>query len=213
MKMLRLAAALILTCMVINSLAAYTEVLFSPDDRPTERLICMINEAKYKIYAAVYMLTDKNIANALIKAKERKVDVQVVIDTISYESSYGKGKTLEASGMTLYVFEPPKPASPTRAFFSGPIMHHKFALFDNKLWNGSFNWTDKANRHNQENVIITDDPTAYSRFAACFERLKKLCPPKARVIYRRPVQPKQQHPLENIARAWDHFVHTISGAA
>ena len=81
-----------------------TEVLFSPDDQPTKRLLSLISGAKKRIYAAVYMLTDKTIAEALIAAKKQNnVDVQIVTDKISVESLFGKGKMLAVTGTAALV--------------------------------------------------------------------------------------------------------------
>lgn len=158
---------------------ALTEILFAPQDKPTLRLLEFINKSKNRIHAAVYMLTDKTIAQALILAKNtRNVDVQLVIDKISYESSFGKGKILEENGIPIFIYESGKTSSSGRTFFNNPIMHHKFALFDNTLWTGSFNWTVAANRYNQENVVITNNKKVLQRFDDCFKQLKTSCQKK-----------------------------------
>jgi phosphatidylserine/phosphatidylglycerophosphate/cardiolipin synthase-like enzyme len=51
-------------------------------------------------------------------------------------------------------------------------MHHKFSIFDSKtLLTGSYNWTRSAERANQENIILTDEPRLVSSFQGCFDRL------------------------------------------
>src|SRR5580692_292425 len=87
-----------------------TEVFFSPDDRPTKKLISLINDAKKKIHAAVYMITDKTIALPLIAAKNRGVDVQIITDKVTVDSSYGKGKLLKDQGVPVYVLHSSKNA-------------------------------------------------------------------------------------------------------
>ena len=191
MKQTKLASILIGISFFISSIYARTEVLFSPVDKPTTHLLELIKSANSSIYAAVYMITDKIIADALIEAKEKRdVDVQIITDKISYESAFGKGKLLESKGIKLFIYNDIKEALPkklskprynakdwqdTKLFGKGPIMHHKFALFDAKtLWNGSFNWTVSANRCNQENVIITDEAEVCKKFRTCFDRLKTL---------------------------------------
>lgn len=179
-KVFWLSLCLAFSFLSSSIIATETEVLFSPDDRPTKRLIELINQAKIKIHAAVYMITDKTIAEALIDAKiNRGVDVQIVTDKITYDSSYGKGKLLEAQGVPLFIYSEAKASktekTTTRFWGNDPIMHHKFALFDDKkLWTGSFNWTASANRYNQENVMITDNKKIFRKFKDCFERLKLL---------------------------------------
>lgn len=159
-------------------LLAAVEVYFSPNDRPTARLIELIQGAKKRIHAAVYMLTDQKIADQLIAAKQRNVDVQIIVDKISMESSYGKGKKLQEAGISMFVYNP-KPVGQAKhdsKFYISSIMHNKFALFDDtQLWTGSFNWTRSANQLNHENVIITDDAFVRTRFDAEFKRLKAVC--------------------------------------
>jgi phosphatidylserine/phosphatidylglycerophosphate/cardiolipin synthase-like enzyme len=51
-------------------------------------------------------------------------------------------------------------------------MHHKFAVFDRRsVLTGSYNWTRSAFRANQENTILTEDPTLVRLFEGEFERL------------------------------------------
>ncbi|MFA6527554.1 MAG: phospholipase D-like domain-containing protein [Candidatus Babeliales bacterium] len=144
-------------------------VYFSPDDHPSEKLIDLINHAHHKIYAAVYMITDRNIAEALTNAKKRGVDVKVIMDRASFEGSWGKGKYLKENNIELFVFGL---GSKPKTKFPSALMHNKFALIDNQLWNGSFNWTRNANKNNQENVILTDNSALYTRFQKHFEVLK-----------------------------------------
>lgn len=165
--------------LAVNSLPSLTGkdiVYFSPDDHPSEKLIALINHAQHKIYAAVYMITDKNITHALINAKKRGVDVKVIMDRASFESSWGKGKYLKEHHVDLFVFGL---GSKPKTKFPSALMHNKFALIDDQLWNGSFNWTRNANKNNQENVILTDNTHMYEKFKKHFDVLKERCQPVA----------------------------------
>ena len=99
--MQRLTKALLIFCATL----AYggTQVYFSPDDNITSHLLEEIGKAKIQIHVAIYMLTDKRIASALIDAKKRGVDVQVVADRISAESSYGKCEMLAEAKIQVFV--------------------------------------------------------------------------------------------------------------
>ncbi|MFH1831705.1 MAG: phospholipase D-like domain-containing protein [bacterium] len=156
-------------------LATSPIVLFSPKDHPATMLISMINGAQKKIHAAVYMITDKHIADALINAKKRGVDVQVVTDKISVDSSYGKGAYMRGNGVQVFEYH----SHDTSKGFGGsePLMHNKFAIIDGTTWTGSFNWTKSAQR-NQENVIILDDKDVGEKYDARFFELKtQYCTP------------------------------------
>jgi phosphatidylserine/phosphatidylglycerophosphate/cardiolipin synthase-like enzyme len=143
-------------------------VLFSPDDKPKNHLIKYLNHAQKRIYAAIYMLTDKDIAQTLIDAKNRNIDVQVVFDKASIVSRYGKVKMLLANNVNSLVFKVTKGGW-------APLMHNKFAIIDECLWTGSFNWTKSANTKNQENVIYTNEKSVLNKFLAHFEKLKTRC--------------------------------------
>lgn len=142
------------------------EILFSPDDSPVSKLIRAINKAKVRILVAMYMLSDKNIADALIAARNRNVHVELIVDPLSM-GKYGKAQYLMQAGIPVYVM-----ASPSNGF-SAPLMHHKMGLIDDEVWSGSMNWTIAGNDRNQENVIITNDPGIMQRCEAQFQIVKQ----------------------------------------
>ena len=164
----RLLALNLISLVFSFSLSAHSEAYFSPDDHPADRLISLINSTKRKIYGAVYMFTDALIAQALINAKKRGVDVKIIVDNATMDYEYGKGALLKENGIDVYVFSIPS----KKAKFGTPLMHNKFALLDNQLWTGSFNWTKSANQKNQENVILTTNKKVYAKYEKQFEILK-----------------------------------------
>ena len=166
----RFLSLALLFCLIGFSIGAHSEAFFSPDDHPSTRLIQIINSTKRRIYAAVYMLTDKQIAQALVDARKRGVDVKIIVDPASVDYEYGKGKFLKENGIDVYVFSTQK--KDKKGWNNSPLMHNKFALLDNQLWTGSFNWTKSANQRNQENVILTTNKKVYSRFEKQFEILR-----------------------------------------
>ncbi len=118
------------------------------------------------------MLTDTKIARALIDAKNKRgVDVQVVTDKVSVEGEYGKINLLKENGIDVFVFNSPVKNDKIK----NELMHNKFALIDNKVWTGSFNWTVSADRRNQENVIYLDDVNVCKKYEQQFGLLKKRC--------------------------------------
>ena len=51
-------------------------------------------------------------------------------------------------------------------------MHHKFAVFDERLLlTGSYNWTRGAAEHNEENFIITSEQRFVHSFSNLFGKL------------------------------------------
>lgn len=155
---------------------AVSEVFFAPDDKPGDKLIKRIDAAKNEIKAAVYMLTDSRIVKALINANNRGVSVQVITDKISSVGEFGKVSMLAENGVPVWIFEAPNTGPKNKKFYNADsIMHNKFAVIDNFLWTGSFNWTRSANNKNQENVILTNDTGIVESYKNHFEVLKTRC--------------------------------------
>lgn len=79
-------------------------MFFAPYDKPTTQLIEFIDQSKKSIHAAVYMITDKDIAQALINAQRRGVDVRIITDQISV-GKYGKADMLVENGVPVYILD------------------------------------------------------------------------------------------------------------
>ncbi len=149
---------------------------FSFGDDIRSKLINFINGTSHKIQAAVYIITDKSIAQALINAKKRGVKVELVTDKSCLTSLSGKIALLKSNNIEIFVFLPSFSNK-----FTCPLMHNKFAIFDMDgkekqwIWTGSYNWTDTASKVNQENVIVTNDKKVCDQYKKQFELLKKAC--------------------------------------
>lgn len=148
------------------------QAFFTPQDDLTALFIKMIDQEKKSIKGAIYMFTDKKIAQAMINAKNRGVDITLILDQISM-SSCGKGKLLQENGVPVLVHR-------TEEFnpYTMALMHHKFFIFesnyDNKswLWTGSWNCTVRGTSYNNENVIILDDEQVIKSYLDCFLKLQ-----------------------------------------
>jgi phosphatidylserine/phosphatidylglycerophosphate/cardiolipin synthase-like enzyme len=165
---------------IVFSLSSKSQVLFSPKDKITNYLIKRINSSKKNIYIAVYMLTDKKIAQALVDAKnKRDLDVQVITDQTCLEYKHGKVDMLKNANIDVFVYKNnlKNKKRPSK------LMHNKFAIFDNILWTGSFNWTVQANHQNKENVLLTDDPDILKKYKDQFELLKQRCVKQAIYVF------------------------------
>ena len=163
---------LFLLILYISSYSLFSEtiVLFSPDDKPAQKLISYIKKTERSLSCAIYSFTHKKIARALIDAHKRGVTVEVVADGSGFDSQYTKLGLLEEHNIPLYIYSDVRENS-RRKYDS--IMHNKFIIIDNKkLWTGSFNWTNSADTSNQENIIITDDSEVIERYKEQFEILK-----------------------------------------
>lgn len=160
---------------VTVSLHSFHKVLFTPRDDIKTYLIELIDQERISIHAAVYMFTDKVMAQALLNAFVRGVKIFLIFDQISMGEKYGKGLYLQERGISILVHQPARLGS-----FFCPIMHHKFFIFGynachrcSLVWTGSFNCTASASRLHDENVIITDNVEVVKEYQQCFVMLSK----------------------------------------
>lgn len=127
-----------------------------------QRIISEIANAKQCIYVAMAYFTDRDIALAIVEAKNRNVTVDIIL------SSNLQNETvklmLKGANISVHAFE----TGDARG-----IMHHKFCLIDNRISiNGSYNYSLNASTNNVENITVSDDLTTYSQMLSEFERLK-----------------------------------------
>ncbi|MDI6655267.1 MAG: phospholipase D family protein [Candidatus Hydrothermarchaeota archaeon] len=118
------------------------EVYFCPEDACSSQIIGQIDRAQSYIYVAMYSFTLDSIADALIRARNRGVDVKVVMEKsqIGRGSEYGR---LKNAGIDVRLDK------------NSDYMHNKFMVVDGKLiTTGSFNWSLHADTKNDENLLI-----------------------------------------------------------
>ncbi len=118
------------------------EVYFCPEDACSSQIIRQIDRAQGYIYVAMYSFTVDSIADALIRARNRGVDVKVVME----KSQVGRGseyERLKNAGIDVRLDKNPD------------YMHNKFMIIDGKIiTTGSFNWSLRADKKNDENLLI-----------------------------------------------------------
>ncbi len=127
-------------------------VYFSPNGGAREAILKEIAIAQKEIDVAMYILTDRELSNALVSAKEKGVKVRILLDSKSTEEiGYSKHHFLNEKNLDVRLDETHKSHGDK---YEG-IMHNKFAIIDKKvLITGSFNWTHSAEELNDENLLI-----------------------------------------------------------
>ena len=151
---------IVLSITISISTLAKTEVYFSLSDNPQKEIIKNINQAEAFINIAMYIFTDREIAIPLVKARERGAKVRLYLDKDQVDYKYSQSRFLVQKGIK------------TRISSNNYIMHHKFAIIDNRiLLTGSYNWTFSANNRNDENIMVIDDPRTIKIFQNQFVNL------------------------------------------
>jgi len=135
----------------------------NPDDLAgsiPEKLIDHIHSAKHSIHIASFEFDLVPVAEALIAAQERDVEVQWISDDehgieADEEEEHGLFDMLSKAGIEV------------RDDQRGALMHNKFWIFDSQtVWTGSTNITINGSFRNNNNVLVMDS----SALATIYER-------------------------------------------
>ena len=130
-----------------------------------EVLIDYINGAKSTIHIAAFEFNLTPVAEALIAAHRRGVEVEWVTDDeygieADEEEDHGQFAMLEKAGIEV------------RDDGRGALMHNKFWIFDGQtVWTGSTNITKNGNFRNNNNVIVLRSTRAAQIYEREFEEL------------------------------------------
>ena len=145
-----------------DTIYARTEVLFSPRGSIKDAIIQNITSSRGTIDVTAFTFTSGDIAEALYQAKERGVEVRVIIDQTQDAKSYPVLRFLKEEGLDLQ-------------FLKGNVggsMNNAFVIFDDKLLvTGSYTWTEYAEKFNYENAIFIDESDVVEKYKNEFEVL------------------------------------------
>jgi len=140
-------------------------IVYSLDQRQNDKeLIALIDAAKSKIYFAIYTFTLPSIADALVDAKKRGVEVRGVMDSGQSSNSYGAPITekLLSAGIPVVV---------EKHTTGNGIMHIKLLVTDSAYAFGSYNWTNSATTINDEIIEVGTDPMLRQAYENILKRL------------------------------------------
>lgn len=140
-------------------------IVYSLDARQNDQeLIALINAAQDHIYFAIYTFTLPTIADALVEAKERGVDVRGLMDSEQSGNSYGApiAAKLRAAGIPLLT---------ERHESGNGIMHIKLLVTEQAYAFGSYNWTKSATTLNDEILEIGTDSALRQAYENVLKRL------------------------------------------
>ncbi len=139
---------------------ARSEAHFSPGQACRGAILDCLHQARQTVDICVFTLADDRITEAVLKTHERGIAVRLISDNDKANDEGSDVDFLQRKGV------------PVRVDRTVHHMHHKFALFDNRLLlNGSFNWTRSASENNHENVVLTTDSGLVNTFVQHFEAL------------------------------------------
>lgn len=139
---------------------AKTEIYFSLYDDPEAVIINNIAAAEEFISIAMYTFTDIEIAQAILEARDRGIDIKILLDRSQVKAKYSRSHYFIQNGIEVRISS------------NSYIMHNKFAVIDNEIViTGSYNWTASAGERNDENLLVIDDNYIVERYRDYFNNL------------------------------------------
>ena len=127
---------------------------------PDKELINIINNTKSNLDIAIYSITDKDIVNAIISAKNRGITVRIISDKVESKNKYQKQELqlLKNAGIPIKINN------------HRGIMHLKVTIADNSIvTTGSYNYTEAATKYNDEVLVVINNGKVAQDFDAEFE--------------------------------------------
>jgi phosphatidylserine/phosphatidylglycerophosphate/cardiolipin synthase-like enzyme len=120
------------------------EHCFSPGGNCDQVVVKWINSATVSVHVLIYSFTLQDIAQALVNAKTRGIDVKIVMDTSESKGQGSQYQFLLQNCQCIKLYTPP-----------GGILHDKVAIIDGTyILEGSYNWSNAATKYNRENLIV-----------------------------------------------------------
>ena len=105
-----------------------------------------MSRSKSTVIVQAYSFTSAPIAKALVTAKSRGVNVQVILDDSQRTEKYTEATFLLHAGIPTYIDA------------KHAIAHNKVMVIDARtVITGSFNFTKAAEESNAENLLVIDD--------------------------------------------------------
>ena len=153
----------------------YQKIFFSQKDNIPALLIDLIKKEQKSIKAAYYSFTLENIVDALIEAKNRGINVEIIIDSSNMQNKSQAVEKLIKEQLTFQVYY-----CPSKEFKS--LMHHKFIIFeeqpdlpDGGVVTGSFNCSRAAAERHWENIVVLEGKDAMLQYTQEFDRVSQAC--------------------------------------
>jgi phosphatidylserine/phosphatidylglycerophosphate/cardiolipin synthase-like enzyme len=126
---------------------ANVEVYFAPEDGVAEYVLQRLAAAKKSIHFMAFSYTANSIADAMVAQTQAGMPVRGVFESQNAGGTGSAFSRLRQGGVDVLQDG------------SCYILHHKAIVIDERtVITGSYNFTNSAERDNDENLVIVDDP-------------------------------------------------------
>lgn len=146
---------------VVSLAGARAENYFSPEDRAASQVIRWIGASQQRLHFLAFAFTHNGIADAMLERSKSGIPVGGVFEGTEARSSFSQYNRLLGAGLDVLL-----DANPWN-------LHHKVIVEDGRVvMFGSFNFSASADRDNDENLLIVEDPGLAAAFEAEYERIR-----------------------------------------
>lgn len=158
----------VITYQNIQTDDSIVSVYFSPKSNTYENAIKdLIENAEKYIYIPIFYLTHKGLAKQLEGARDRGVEIKIILDATAARNKYSMHKKLREGGIAVKVEN-----------FGGK-MHAKSIIVDDEyIVSGSMNLTKAGNTKNDENTIVIQNTKLAKQYKKYFLGLWSSIPSK-----------------------------------
>lgn len=145
--------------------ASYS-VCFTPYEDCTQQVVNAVDNAVSTIWVQAYSFTSRPISDALVMAKERGVNVNIIFDKSILDHNRGTAWFLVRHGIPVWIDN------------QLAIAHNKVMIIDQtRVVTGSFNFTYSAQNNNAENLLIIDDGKLAQKYLQNWQKRQAVSTP------------------------------------
>jgi phosphatidylserine/phosphatidylglycerophosphate/cardiolipin synthase-like enzyme len=140
-----------------SALAGELQSCFTPGEDCAGEIVAALAAARHEVRVQAYGFTAPAIVAALMEARRRGVDVEVILDrgALAQRREEDAAQSLTRSGIPVLVDG------------AHAIAHNKVMVIDRTtVVTGSYNFTASAQSRNAENLLIIRDSTLAGQYAA-----------------------------------------------
>ena len=139
-----------------------------------------LKSAAKSVDLALFVFSDQQLANILETDHQNGVQVRALIEPEFAYRPYSEA--LDMMGVSLsnsckyelnnHPWQQPIKTVGLPQLSKGDLLHHKFGVVDQKtVITGSHNWSEAANSHNDETLLVIYNPVVAAHYVREFERL------------------------------------------
>lgn len=140
---------------------ATMRVLFSPEGGTLDAMLEAAGGARERIHFMVFSFTERKLEAALVRKLREGLEVEGVFDSCLVDE-WSAFNALRAAGV------------PVREDGNQALLHHKVAVLDGRtVITGSFNFSENAERHNNESSLFIESPAIAAAFEQEYARVRE----------------------------------------